>query len=826
MNQNKEKFTNCNLSKKETEGRLIAVNDKFLAMSWDEQGEIVIVNSSEPHDINEKQPHLNGYSKNIYDLEFSPFNSNILASCYDDNSVLLWKIPDNGLNHNKNNNPEIYKEHNTEVRFVNFNKVSSNLICSCDLNGELHVWDINEKKKINELKIDNEPTMVLWNPNGNLIGVTSKNQFINIFDIRDNNNIILQKKINELSFTSKFDWIDDNSFVTTGWDKDEDKLLKIWDLKNNQNETSSTIIDTFSKATTPFVNPQSKIIYTIGKEELTIRVFDYKEGNLQKYKTFYTSKFSKYLVSFNRKYLDYNKSEIDRFAKFCNNEIYYISFFNKNDNDLSISDKINHNNLMDQEESTDFSSKTTRNEDILNKIIEKLDKITKNINNVEIFEKDLKEVQLSTIQLKNILKSEKETKIEEEEKETKQISNQIEQSKNEYKEINKNYLEEKEKNEKLNKKIEELNLNIKDNNEKAELNKKNEEELKEKIKEIEEENKKLNEENQEINKMKEEINDLLKIQDLYNQQKAELEHLEGENNCYLQENEEYKKGFEIYKEEIKEELSKKYVKLLKEELNKINNCLNAKMQNLFEIIKNKNEKKYREGEEIFLQKIKELNKNILNLPKCKTIHYGKKCQRCFKDPIIGIRYHCSKCNNYNLCEKCEEENSISNDHPHLFIKIRREELNDDNNYTFIQNNNNITNNINIHNSNLIIRDIPNDILQKSKYSYKCINKDNLTTLIYKGIPEVKISLILKNDGDRTWVKNETKLIFDRDSDYSIGDIILDPQKPNEQKKYDIIFKGLENYSSNQCNIILNFYCDNDYYGEQIYFSIKFKEKNC
>ena len=45
---------------------------------------------------------------------------------------------------------------------------------------------------------------------------------------------------------------------------------------------------------------------------------------------------------------------------------------------------------MDQEESTDFSSKTIRNEDILNKIIEKLDKITKNINNVEIFEKDLK----------------------------------------------------------------------------------------------------------------------------------------------------------------------------------------------------------------------------------------------------------------------------------------------------------------------------------------------------------------------------------------------------------------------------------------------------
>ena len=99
MNQNTEKFTNCKLSKKETEGRLIAVNDKFLAMSWDDQGEIVIVDSSIPLDINEEQPRLKGYSKNIYDLEFSPFNSNILASCYDDNSVLLWKIPNKIFNH-------------------------------------------------------------------------------------------------------------------------------------------------------------------------------------------------------------------------------------------------------------------------------------------------------------------------------------------------------------------------------------------------------------------------------------------------------------------------------------------------------------------------------------------------------------------------------------------------------------------------------------------------------------------------------------------------------------------------------------------------------
>lgn len=34
--------------------------------------------------------------------------------------------------------------------------------------------------------------------------------------------------------------------------------------------------------------------------------------------------------------------------------------------------------------------------------------------------------------------------------------------------------------------------------------------------------------------------------------------------------------------------------------------------------------------------------------------------------IAGIRYRCSVCNNFDLCEKCEATGS----HPHAFLKIR------------------------------------------------------------------------------------------------------------------------------------------------------------
>ena len=92
----KEHFSNCDLSTISTEGRLIAVNEKYLAMYWKNNSEIVIVDSSKPLTIKDNLPRIKGLS-NILDLEFSPFNNNILASCDNGNkgnSVLLWKIPE------------------------------------------------------------------------------------------------------------------------------------------------------------------------------------------------------------------------------------------------------------------------------------------------------------------------------------------------------------------------------------------------------------------------------------------------------------------------------------------------------------------------------------------------------------------------------------------------------------------------------------------------------------------------------------------------------------------------------------------------------------
>ena len=52
--------------------------------------------------------------------------------------------------------------------------------------------------------------------------------------------------------------------------------------------------------------------------------------------------------------------------------------------------------------------------------------------------------------------------------------------------------------------------------------------------------------------------------------------------------------------------------------------------------------------------------------KNKVVHPHIICDDCGVNPVMGVRYKCSVCNDFDLCEKCEAKS----DHPHPFLKIK------------------------------------------------------------------------------------------------------------------------------------------------------------
>ena len=116
FNEKKQKFTNLVINKSIIDGRLIAVNKKYLGVSYFTNGEIALIDSSKPHKIENSQHRIkiNNSSYKIQDIEFSPFNDNILASAYENNSVLIWKIPEGDIKENITKEFQIYKKHNNK----------------------------------------------------------------------------------------------------------------------------------------------------------------------------------------------------------------------------------------------------------------------------------------------------------------------------------------------------------------------------------------------------------------------------------------------------------------------------------------------------------------------------------------------------------------------------------------------------------------------------------------------------------------------------------------------------------------------------------------
>jgi len=53
----------------------------------------------------------------------------------------------------------------------------------------------------------------------------------------------------------------------------------------------------------------------------------------------------------------------------------------------------------------------------------------------------------------------------------------------------------------------------------------------------------------------------------------------------------------------------------------------------------------------------------------KEIHYRITCDGCSQSPLLGIRFKCQTCDNFDLCEKCEATNKHPADHP--LLKIRQ-----------------------------------------------------------------------------------------------------------------------------------------------------------
>ena len=188
---------------------------------------------------------------------------------------------------------------------------------------------------------------------------------------------------------------------------------------------------------------------------------------------------------------------------------------------------------------------------------------------------------------------------------------------------------------------------------------------------------KLNQETSELkNQIQQQEEELKKNSQMVNEKENEFQEqlaLISQSEIILNTNKDKVETLKKDVEEFKTELEQNELELKQEEeKNK------EEFKDEIEAYEKELRKKY-DGELIeSLSKLQLSNNNAQNANKPKSnsvIHNGVKCEACFMEPIVGIRYKCSECENYNLCEKCEEKNGQEEFHGHDFIKMKFPENN-------------------------------------------------------------------------------------------------------------------------------------------------------
>ena len=321
-------FTNCKIQNTLTDGRLMAVNDKYLIMSWNcnYPGTINMVDSNNPCNLDFESNTFSIESSNILDMEFSPFYSNVFSFSNENKKIYVAKITkENQIK------SDFYDCHTNKVYFIDSNPSASNVICSSTSFGEIHIWDsIKFEKKI-DYKMQNNINSILWNPSGSLLGISTTNKLLTIIDPR-NSTLNFEEKVTDINSRTKFVWLNDNSFASIGY-KTHEKIfyLNLYDIRQNiKNPFTSINIGSYGSSLTPFVDPELNIIYITAKDDYYIKFYDYSSGKIQKYPDFRGSEINNFSIQLNRKYLNKRAQEIDRFARFTkNNKIYYTSFILK-----------------------------------------------------------------------------------------------------------------------------------------------------------------------------------------------------------------------------------------------------------------------------------------------------------------------------------------------------------------------------------------------------------------------------------------------------------------------------------------------------------------
>jgi len=254
----------------------VCSSGKFIGCIWDASGggAFAVLDIHKQGKLGQF-PLVTGHSGEVLDIDFNPFNDNIIASVSEDCYAKIWAIPDGGLKENMNTPVQNLSGHRRKVGTLNFHPTASNLLATTSADSTVKIWDIETGQV--RCDVGGHPDIIQssgWDYTGNLFATAAKDKKVRVVDPRSNHIVAdVEAHAGVKGMRLAFLGAKEKLF-TMGFSKTSERQYSLWDPRTLKDPIKSENIDTAAGIIMPFYDNDTNILYLAGKGDGNVRYYE------------------------------------------------------------------------------------------------------------------------------------------------------------------------------------------------------------------------------------------------------------------------------------------------------------------------------------------------------------------------------------------------------------------------------------------------------------------------------------------------------------------------------------------------------------------------
>uniref|UniRef100_A0A8C6TFY4 Coronin n=1 Tax=Neogobius melanostomus TaxID=47308 RepID=A0A8C6TFY4_9GOBI len=218
--------------------------------------------------------HISCHSELVSDMDFSPFDESLLATCSGDETVKLWRLRDPESAQPSEAELTLHPGHG-KLELVLFHPTSSGLLAVGATNSPL-VWDTSRQDApLAVLEQHSDQLQSLsWKPDGSLLASSCKDKMLRVFDPRAQLTPIQSTKGLQNSKDSRILWAKDDLLLTTGFDMMRGREVRLWDSRKLSSSVSSASLGTANGTVIPLFDDDTGLLILAGMGDTVVDCFE------------------------------------------------------------------------------------------------------------------------------------------------------------------------------------------------------------------------------------------------------------------------------------------------------------------------------------------------------------------------------------------------------------------------------------------------------------------------------------------------------------------------------------------------------------------------